>query len=85
MSEQHYKYVVLGGGQAAGYAAREFVSGGVKPGELLIIGKENVRNADSKPSDLTLTRSRADDLVLANAVRELRASDPLKGLLQARR
>lgn len=42
MSEQHYKYVVLGGGQAAGYAAREFVSGGVKPGELLIIGKENV-------------------------------------------
>ncbi|KAK9853360.1 hypothetical protein WJX84_010829 [Apatococcus fuscideae] len=41
MSEQHYKYVVVGGGQAAGYAAREFVSGGVKPGELLIIGKED--------------------------------------------
>ena len=44
MGEHHYKYVVLGGGQAAGYAAREFVSGGVKPGELLIIGKENVRD-----------------------------------------
>ena len=44
MAEQHYKYVILGGGQSAGYAAREFVAGGVKPGELLIIGKEDVRS-----------------------------------------
>jgi hypothetical protein len=38
-----YKYVFLGGGNAAGYAAREFVAQGVKPGELLIITDEQVR------------------------------------------
>ncbi|XP_010242614.1 PREDICTED: monodehydroascorbate reductase [Nelumbo nucifera] len=42
MAEKHFKYVVLGGGVAAGYAAREFAKQGVKPGELAIISKEAV-------------------------------------------
>ncbi|KAK3122408.1 hypothetical protein QOZ80_8BG0669180 [Eleusine coracana subsp. coracana] len=39
---KHFKYVILGGGVAAGYAAREFGKQGVKPGELAIISKEAV-------------------------------------------
>lgn len=39
---KHFKYVILGGGVAAGYAAREFSKQGVKPGELAIISKEAV-------------------------------------------
>ncbi|KAJ0027971.1 hypothetical protein Pint_35925 [Pistacia integerrima] len=42
MAEQQFKYVILGGGVAAGYAAREFAKQGVKPGELAIISKEAV-------------------------------------------
>ncbi|KAL6646363.1 hypothetical protein ACP70R_017971 [Stipagrostis hirtigluma subsp. patula] len=39
---KHFKYLILGGGVAAGYAAREFGKQGVKPGELAIISKEAV-------------------------------------------
>eukprot|EP01024_Parvocaulis_polyphysoides_P052059 TRINITY_DN5127_c0_g1_i5.p2 TRINITY_DN5127_c0_g1~~TRINITY_DN5127_c0_g1_i5.p2 ORF type:complete len:444 (-),score=72.43 TRINITY_DN5127_c0_g1_i5:265-1596(-) len=35
-----YKYIVLGGGNAAGYAAREFVNKNIKPNELCIITDE---------------------------------------------
>jgi hypothetical protein len=38
----HYKLVVLGGGNAAGYAARTAVDLCVKPGEMAIIGEEEV-------------------------------------------
>ncbi|XP_027367400.1 monodehydroascorbate reductase isoform X2 [Abrus precatorius] len=37
-----FKYIILGGGVAAGYAAREFAKQGLKPGELAIISKEAV-------------------------------------------
>ncbi|OAY67184.1 Monodehydroascorbate reductase [Ananas comosus] len=40
--EKHFKYVVLGGGVAGGYAAREFAKQGLNPGELAIISKEAV-------------------------------------------
>jgi hypothetical protein len=41
MAEQSsYKYIVLGGGNAAGYAAQEFAAKGVQPGELCIITEE---------------------------------------------
>ncbi|KAF9680158.1 hypothetical protein SADUNF_Sadunf06G0092000 [Salix dunnii] len=40
MAEKSFKYVILGGGVSAGYAAREFDKQGVKPGELAIISKE---------------------------------------------
>lgn len=38
----NFKYLIVGGGVAAGYAAREFVRQGVKPGELGIISEESV-------------------------------------------
>ncbi|CAL8465067.1 g4602 [Coccomyxa elongata] len=40
MAASSYKYVVLGGGNASGYAAREFVQRGVGKGELAIITEE---------------------------------------------
>ncbi|XP_023526834.1 monodehydroascorbate reductase, seedling isozyme-like [Cucurbita pepo subsp. pepo] len=42
MAEKSFKYVIVGGGVSAGYAAREFVKLGLKPGELAIISKEAV-------------------------------------------
>ncbi|XP_008226785.2 PREDICTED: monodehydroascorbate reductase, seedling isozyme-like [Prunus mume] len=41
-TKKQFKYVIIGGGVAAGYAAREFVKQGLKPGELAIISKEAV-------------------------------------------
>lgn len=37
-----YKYVIVGAGNAAGYAARSFAAAGVSPGELCLIGSEPV-------------------------------------------
>lgn len=42
MAEKSFKYVIVGGGVSAGYAAREFAKQGVNPGELAIISKEAV-------------------------------------------
>ncbi|KAJ7976086.1 Monodehydroascorbate reductase [Quillaja saponaria] len=42
MAEKTFKYVIVGGGVAAGYAAREFSKQGIKPGELAVISKEAV-------------------------------------------
>ncbi|KAF3441696.1 hypothetical protein FNV43_RR15611 [Rhamnella rubrinervis] len=42
MAEKSFKYVIVGGGVAAGYAAREFAKQGVRQGELAIISKEAV-------------------------------------------
>ncbi|XP_031273391.1 monodehydroascorbate reductase, seedling isozyme-like [Pistacia vera] len=41
-ADYEFTYVILGGGVAAGYAAREFVKQGIKRGELAIISKEDV-------------------------------------------
>ncbi|KAG6495788.1 hypothetical protein ZIOFF_043616 [Zingiber officinale] len=41
-AERHFKYVILGGGVSAGYAAREFAKLGLNPGELAIVSKESV-------------------------------------------
>ncbi|KAE8702265.1 Monodehydroascorbate reductase [Hibiscus syriacus] len=37
-----FKYIIIGGGVTAGYAAREFDRQGLKPGQLAIISKEAV-------------------------------------------
>ncbi|XP_021728701.1 monodehydroascorbate reductase-like [Chenopodium quinoa] len=42
MAEKHFKYIILGGGVSAGYAAREFSKHGLQPGELALISKEAV-------------------------------------------
>jgi hypothetical protein len=38
-----FKYVCLGGGNSAGYLAKELVARGLQPGELAIITDEPVR------------------------------------------
>jgi NADPH-dependent 2,4-dienoyl-CoA reductase/sulfur reductase-like enzyme len=40
-SVQKTKYAILGGGMVAGYAAKELVSQGLKPGELTIVSADN--------------------------------------------
>eukprot|EP00899_Mesostigma_viride_P008193 jgi/Mesvir1/17375/Mv08679-RA.2 len=42
MGGSRFRYVLLGGGNAAGYAALAFVQRGLAPGELCIIGEEPV-------------------------------------------
>ncbi|CAH1442114.1 unnamed protein product [Lactuca virosa] len=42
MAEKSFKYIIVGGGVSAGYAAREFEKQGVKANELAIISKEAV-------------------------------------------
>ncbi|KAI3995096.1 hypothetical protein MKX01_031898, partial [Papaver californicum] len=42
MAEKHFKYVIVGGGVSAGYAAKEFAAQGLNAGELAIISKEAV-------------------------------------------
>ena len=46
-SASEYKYVVLGGGNAAGYAAAEFQKRGSAKGNLAIISEEPVRKPSS--------------------------------------
>lgn len=41
-SDFKFKYIILGGGNAAGYAAREFVKRGIAHGEVAILGQEPV-------------------------------------------
>ncbi|CAI5961820.1 unnamed protein product [Closterium sp. NIES-65] len=42
MAEKSFKYVILGGGVAAGYGAAEFAKQGLKAGELAIVSREAV-------------------------------------------
>jgi NADPH-dependent 2,4-dienoyl-CoA reductase/sulfur reductase-like enzyme len=39
---QKTKYLILGGGMVAGYAAKELVSQGLRPGELMIVSADSV-------------------------------------------
>lgn len=49
MSSYQYKYVILGGGLVAGYAAQEFAERGIQPGELGIISAENTLPYERPP------------------------------------
>lgn len=42
MASAEFKYVIVGAGNSAGYAARQFVSAGLQPDTLCIIGDESV-------------------------------------------
>src|SRR5439155_23664904 len=43
------KYVILGGGMIAGYAAKEMVNGGLKPGELAIVSADSALPYERPP------------------------------------
>ncbi len=45
----HYKYIIIGGGTTAGYAAREFADQGVGKGDLCIISAETILPMDRPP------------------------------------
>ncbi|KAH7546488.1 hypothetical protein FEM48_Zijuj01G0206200 [Ziziphus jujuba var. spinosa] len=42
IDKKNFKYIILGGGVAAGYTAMEFTRQGLQPGEVAIISKEAV-------------------------------------------
>jgi NADPH-dependent 2,4-dienoyl-CoA reductase/sulfur reductase-like enzyme len=46
---KHFKYVILGGGMVAGYAAKEMVERGLKPGELAIVSAEDALPYERPP------------------------------------
>ena len=46
---KNYKYIILGGGTAAGYAAEEFVKQGIATDELCIVSKEATLPPDRPP------------------------------------
>jgi NADPH-dependent 2,4-dienoyl-CoA reductase/sulfur reductase-like enzyme len=46
---KNYKYVIIGGGLVAGYAAEEFVNYGLEPGELLILSAESTLPYERPP------------------------------------
>jgi NADPH-dependent 2,4-dienoyl-CoA reductase/sulfur reductase-like enzyme len=43
------KYMILGGGMVAGYAAKELAQGGMKPGELTIVSADNALPYERPP------------------------------------
>src|SRR5262249_36846352 len=44
-----YRYVILGGGMVAGYAARELAGHGLRPGELAIVSADGVPPYERPP------------------------------------
>ena len=46
------KYIILGGGMVAGYAAKELVDRGLKPGELTIVSADSTVPYERPPLDL---------------------------------
>ncbi|MFW5778167.1 MAG: NAD(P)/FAD-dependent oxidoreductase [Bacteroidota bacterium] len=46
---KNYKYVIIGGGTTAGYAAKEFTEQGIGYGELCIISDENILPMNRPP------------------------------------
>ena len=43
------RYLILGGGMVAGYAAKELVDHGLKPGELAIVSSDNALPYERPP------------------------------------
>jgi len=53
MNMQEYKNIFLGGGMVAGYAAKELVEHGLKPGELGIVSADNALPYERPPLSKT--------------------------------
>ncbi len=63
----HFRYVILGGGVTAGYAAKELADLGLQPGELCIVSKDNALPYDRPPlSKDFLTTDMPPEAVLIN-------------------
>jgi NADPH-dependent 2,4-dienoyl-CoA reductase/sulfur reductase-like enzyme len=66
MYERDYKYLILGGGVVAGYAAQEFVGQGLRSGELGIISADQMLPYDRPPlsKDFLAGQKTADDILI---------------------
>ncbi|MEZ0371182.1 MAG: NAD(P)/FAD-dependent oxidoreductase [Candidatus Sericytochromatia bacterium] len=64
-----YRYLILGGGMVAGYAAQAFVEGGVGPGELCIVSAEASLPYERPPlsKGFMAGQARADELLINQA------------------
>ena len=63
------KYVILGGGMVAGYAAKELANLGLKPGELMIISSDTALPYERPPlSKSFLSGKDAEETLLINGV-----------------
>lgn len=64
---ENYKYVIIGGGTTAGYAATEFVEQGIARGELCIISNESILPMNRPPfSKQYLRDMNKDEEILVN-------------------
>ncbi|MDQ3812795.1 MAG: FAD-dependent oxidoreductase, partial [Armatimonadota bacterium] len=61
-----YRYVILGGGMVAGYAAKEFAEHGVKPGELCIVSNEAAAPYERPPlsKDFLAGKVQPDEILI---------------------
>jgi len=61
-----YRYVIVGGGVAAGHAARAFVEAGLEKGELAIVSSESVAPYDRPPlsKSYLLGKKTENDIVI---------------------
>jgi NADPH-dependent 2,4-dienoyl-CoA reductase/sulfur reductase-like enzyme len=62
-----YEYIILGGGTTAGYAAKQMVESGIKPGESCIVSAESILPMNRPPlSKHFLTRDEKTADILVN-------------------
>jgi NADPH-dependent 2,4-dienoyl-CoA reductase/sulfur reductase-like enzyme len=62
-----YKYVIIGGGTTAGYAAQQFVEQGIEMGELCIISAESIPPMNRPPLSKEYLKDKSqDDEILVN-------------------
>jgi NAD(P)H-nitrite reductase large subunit len=61
-----YRYVILGGGMVAGYAAKELVEQGLKPGELCIVSAEAALPYERPPlsKDFLAGKAQPDEILI---------------------
>src|SRR5688500_1215242 len=61
-----FRYVILGGGMVAGYAAQEFVEQGVQPGELCIVSAEAAPPYERPPlsKDFLAGKAEQDEILI---------------------
>ena len=61
MNVQDYRTIILGGGMVAGYAAKEFAEGGLKPGELGIVSADNALPYERPPLSKSFLAGKDDE------------------------
>ncbi|MEE4176495.1 MAG: FAD-dependent oxidoreductase [Bacteroides sp.] len=58
---KNYKYVIIGGGTTAGYAAKEFAEQNIEKGELCIVSAESILPMNRPPLSKDYLRDKTED------------------------